>query len=328
MKKVTPSFDILEFKEYFNTHKEMILYILIAVVLVVDLMVIPFGYMGSVQETYTIYAGDTMTLKTDIAAPVYKMQRNSIASITDKGLITALKRGSSRIKVSGKEDSKIYKVKVVKDPIDKKSIVVVGDSLSTGHKLGQEKSWVTLLAEENYMTYDNLSRGGIALSVNDRHTKLPVSMNVDRLFTTISAPDYVIVNAGANDWNSHVKLGANDSRDVSTYKGAINTIIDKIQKKSPKSTIIFMTPYKRRTGKNHANLSYEDYANAMIEVCKAREVACFDNYHNSGMDFTDEKIAKTIDEGLTLGLEANRHFSAIANKKLAELYKQVLRENT
>ena len=204
-----------------------------------------------------------------------------------------------------------------------KTIVALGDSLIYGNKLGNEATWVNLLAKKHNMTVYNHGINGNTVAVQTAETKHP-AMCV-RYADMEDGADYVVVLGGANDKRVHVPIGGNDSRDPTTFKGALNQLILGLTAKYPKAKILFMTNYNRWPDKNKIGLSDIDYVEAMIKVCAKWSVPCFDNYHCCGISFQNPAHSAWMDEGVVRGDEKpNRHFSAEAYEWLSYKYESLL----
>ncbi len=136
--------------------------------------------------------------------------------------------------------------------------------------------------------------------------------------------DYVVVIGGANDKRLNVPLGDDDSTDISTFCGALNTLISGLTAKYPRAKILFMTNYNRWPSKNKPGLSDIDYVLAMERVCKRFALPCFNNYYNSGISFQNPAQLAWIDEGVVHGEQPNHHFSAEAYAWLLPKYEALL----
>ena len=204
-----------------------------------------------------------------------------------------------------------------------KTIVALGDSLIYGNKLGNEATWVNLLAKKHNMTVYNHGINGNTVAVQTVETKHP-AMCV-RYADMEDGADYVVVLGGANDKRVHVPIGGNDSRDPTTFKGALNQLILGLTAKYPKAKILFMTNYNRWPSKNNLGLSDIDYVIAMEEVCRKWSIPCYNNYYNCGLSFQNPAQLPWIDEGIVLGLEKeNHHFSKEAYEWLLPRYEALL----
>ena len=104
---------------------------------------------------------------------------------------------------------------------------------------------------------------------------------VNRLSNIDSDADMVVFRGGVNDFYANVPLGNYESTDSNTFIGALNNSITYLKQNYPNSKLAFITPVFCSDAKspNIANFTLEDYANAMVEVCRRHKVKCYDGYH-------------------------------------------------
>ena len=84
-----------------------------------------------------------------------------------------------------------------------------------------------------------------------------------------------------------------DSEDVYTFCGAVNSLINKLMKDFPDSKIIFITPIHRidEAEKSKPDLkTLEDYARAILLICKKRGVAVIDLFGINPLDPADLEL--------------------------------------
>lgn len=203
-----------------------------------------------------------------------------------------------------------------------KTLVALGDSLIHGNKLGNTVTWPNLLGEKHSMTVYNFGKNGNAIAKQERDAQVPMCV---RYTDMPDGADYVVVLGGANDRRLCVPIGNDDDADISTFKGALNTLIPGIIKKYPHAKILFMTNYNRYPSPNReTGLADIEYVVAMQETCAKYGVPCYDNYHESGVSFTDPEMLAWIDEGISLGGDKNCHFSAEGYRWLLPKYEALL----
>lgn len=202
-----------------------------------------------------------------------------------------------------------------------KSAAIIGDSLAYGNTLGPDAVWLHLLAQKYGMTEHNLGINGNTVAAYEN----PASTPMCERYTTVPESDYIILIGGANDWNQSIPIGEISDTVNTTFCGALNTIIDGLRAMYPKAKLLFMTNYQRY-GTTKNGLAELDYVTAMLEVCAEKCVACFDNYHNSGLNFADANVSAWADEGMALNGTANKHISAEGYEWLLPRYEALLTE--
>lgn len=206
--------------------------------------------------------------------------------------------------------------------LDGKTLVALGDSLFYGNKLGNTATWINKLGAKHHMTVYNHGSNGNPVAAQEKETKR-VPMCV-RYAEMEDGADYVVVLGGANDKRLDVPIGENDSRDITTFKGALNVLILGLAEKYPRARILFMTNYNRWPSKNALGISDIAYVDAMKEICALWAIPCFDNYRESGISFQNPAQLAWIDEGIALGLAPNHHFSDEAYDWLLPKYEALL----
>lgn len=208
------------------------------------------------------------------------------------------------------------------DILKGKTLVALGDSLIYGYNLGNEVTWPNLLGKKYGMTVHNFGKNGNAVAKQEREPKqIPMCL---RYADMPDGADYVVVLGGANDRRLRVPIGENDDTDITTFKGALNTLAAGLKQKYPTAKLLFMTNYNRYPEINELGLSDINYVTAMQEICAKWEIPCFDNYHDSGISFEGPENA-WMDEGISLGGKPNHHLSAKAYQWLLPTYEALLR---
>jgi hypothetical protein len=208
-----------------------------------------------------------------------------------------------------------------------KKIIGIGDSLMHGNNIGTSYTWLNLLSEYGMKPY-NYGINGNTVAVQTVETTNPPMVNrISTIHDTVPDCDYFVLIGGANDNRLSVPLGDTDSTDTSTFCGALNSIIDQVRELYPKCHIVFMTNYDRNPATNNLGLKDIDYVNAMLNVCAEKHVFCYDNYHDSGVDFFDDNFTAWADEGVYQGGTANHHFSPEGYKWLLPKYLNLVKSN-
>lgn len=201
----------------------------------------------------------------------------SVATVDQSGLITANYPGETTIKVMSKDSGVTSAVKVnvitptptptvwSKDTAEadakKADVIFIGDSFIGGttpvsDELGAEYYINSTVVSKTDMTSEEL------LSELD---------NVNTL------PHMFIISTGYYDYVKGVSLDE--------FINNINEICQRIRKLSPKSSIVFITPYNVGTEKNTLGLYEKDYVNALINTCEDNHVICADLYSLANVKF-------------------------------------------
>lgn len=196
------------------------------------------------------------------------------------------------------------------NPLYKKRLGFMGDSLTATYYKTEQESWPYLIAKRNNCVYFNYGISGNPLSVQ------PDCM-ANRVLNMDKNLDYIMVMGGANDYNIGAPIGENDDNDISTFKGAINVCIDRLIKNYPAKKILFATTYQRTDDK-----SDQKFADAMLEVCALRNIPCIDNYRESGVQMTNPYWMKVCGPK---GDTSNKHLNAKGDAFVSTLFESKLK---
>lgn len=219
-------------------------------------------------------------------------------------------------------------------PLYGKNLTVMGDSLIYGNRLGNDATWITTIGMKYGMTYTNLGDNGNPVAVVSSSSETPM---VERTSSVPSDTDIFVLLGGANDKRLGVPIGTLDSTDTSTFMGALNTIIDDVRAICPEAKLLFMTTYYRYTSRNTYGFGDESYAQAMIDLCNYRKIPCFDNFHNSGVNFLDDNMLTWLDESrnvqyledsATAYISDTHHFSIAGYDWIAPVYEKYLEQGS
>ena len=185
----------------------------------------------------------------------------------EKFLSDYVKNGSTVIEIPSLKDQ--AKTAYYKE-LEKITLTAYGDSYFKYFAKQAEDNgnrWIDLLRDKYRMTLNNKGYGGSTIANVDG--KNPMSSE-ERLSTLPAKTDIILFEGGRNDSVAKVPVGKDlESRDVDTYAGAVNYVLDHLQAKYPNALIICITPWYVGDGT-------EDYAQAMIDICELRGIACFD----------------------------------------------------
>lgn len=152
------------------------------------------------------------------------------------------------------------------DVLDGVKMYAIGDSYFGGSQLGQHQTWVNLLGYKYGMTFHNYGIGGntVATARGQSGNQPPMHTRYDQMPTD---GDIYIIEGGRNDRHYSVPFGDNDSTKASTFKGALNVIIQGIRAKNPDAFIVLVTPWSYATETGYLGTN-NDYADAMKELAE------------------------------------------------------------
>lgn len=220
-------------------------------------------------------------------------------------------------------------------PLQKKKILVIGDSITTDTYPKYSK-WVTVLINNGFFPSDGTNDDSVAstgfVAINDG-ASLPTTENsfVDRL-TAISDPetyDLVVVFGGINDFIQGIPMGESGGDKDTYFKPAVDYFFDYLIKNFTNARIAVLSPLRSsNTGKNWVagveSYYQTEYADYIREVAKKYCLPVLNLTEESGFcPFIDEFKQKWTDsaDGLHPNEEYQKTFLAPMIKKfLAGLY--------
>ena len=152
------------------------------------------------------------------------------------------------------------------DVLEGVKMYAIGDSYFGGSSLGQHQTWVNLLGYKYGMTFHNYGIGGntVATARGQSGNQPPMHSRYDQMPTD---GDIYIIEGGRNDRHYSVPFGQNDSKTASSFKGALNIIIQGILEKNPNAFIVLVTPWSYATETGYLGTN-NDYADAMKELAE------------------------------------------------------------
>ncbi len=100
----------------------------------------------------------------------------------------------------------------------------------------------------------------------------------------------IVVAGGSNDFGFNTPIGKLGDTDISTFHGALNTLMNNLHSEYPNAYLIFSTPIHRIDDvyTNKQGLRLEDYANAIIEECAVHGINVVDLLNDSAVDFRSQ----------------------------------------
>lgn len=173
-----------------------------------------------------------------------------------------------------------------KSKFHNKKVHIFGDGISYG--LGASDipntSYPAILASKYGYTILNhaLSDATYGTYGDDSLTDKSVMMQA-QLATQIDTGDYAIIFAGSNDYKCGLaQIGTDYVSNVTTFKGAINTVINTLLTASPKLNILLVTPIYRGSTVPGDNIDsdsnmvndkrLEDFSSAIVDIGKRHHI--------------------------------------------------------
>lgn len=189
-----------------------------------------------------------------------------------------------------------------------KKMNVLGDSIvqgSYGNFVNVIKNILQLSEARNY------GIGGSLISSSDVDETLPPACT--RYVDMDDDADIIIVHAGTNDYSAQIPLGEETSTDITTFNGALNTLMTGLREKYPDKLIIFSN-ILHRFNDNAFTIKANQYRECIENRCLANHIVFYDGYKYTGFDF----VKGYYDHIMTAdGLHPNKRGAEILGRKLA-----------
>lgn len=184
------------------------------------------------------------------------------------------------------------------------NINVLGDSITEGvGARTPDKAYPVILSK---LTGANVNNYGLSCSrITDIASGLsnPASF-IDRMYAMDKTADLVIVFGGTNDfWFGDCPIGKRTDTSVSTFYGALNTMIPYLKNAHPGADIVFVVPYqqskdadethtyKRSTYGNFGTGTLNQYRIAMLDRCEYYGIPVLDLYADFDLNTVDNREA-------------------------------------
>ena len=179
------------------------------------------------------------------------------------------------------------------------SINFLGDSITEGYGVNDPQNVYHQIIKEKYKLAHAYNYGisGTRLA---RQTVPSEECPKHDLFFELRSnvmcteADVIVVFGGTNDYaHGDAFLGTADDDNVFTFCGAINSLINKLKSDFPNAKIIFMTPLHRTEETNPSQPEskiLEDYASAILNICKNRGIAVIDLFGINPLDPYDTSL--------------------------------------
>ena len=176
------------------------------------------------------------------------------------------------------------------DALEGITVGALGDSYFAGPDIKFDEVWLNLLAKKYDMTMKIDAVSGATVA-NARKSRVP-HCAPSRYNNMPADADIILLEGGRNDFNlpiadstlpsqyTQVPIGEKGSRDVTTYVGAWNVIIDAIQAKCPNAMIVLISPWNFPNSASRP-IQRETYVNAMKEVAQEQGIYFIDATNTS-----------------------------------------------
>ena len=202
---------------------------------------------------------------------------------------------------------------ILKSKFDGKTIHIFGDGISYG--LGctdvLTKSYTSILNKKyGWVISNHALVDATAGNYNDEIFKQSSLLTQIDRSTGLATEDevYIMIFIGAEDYRSGMApIGNDDYNNDTTFKGALNLAIEKLQTKCPQARLMLVTPIFRSSTEpgdgldcdtNLVNDKYlREFADAIMDIAKLNHIPCIDlfntcmiNKYNSGIFLNEDGV--------------------------------------
>ena len=163
-----------------------------------------------------------------------------------------------------------------------------------------------LAADTLEMEYTNYGVIGSTIAVNPY---APSERNpmVERYSDISETADLIVIAGGSNDWQYNWSpIGDMDSRDDTTFYGALHNLYSGLLDSYPDAQIVVLTPIKRAQSPygvegitNAYGLTLEEYGDIIKEVCSYYEIPVLDGYNGIAINpYVESQKSLLIPDGV------------------------------
>lgn len=190
-------------------------------------------------------------------------------------------------------------------PLEKYHVInILGDSLTEGvGARTPDKAYPVVLSKLTGAVVNNYGLSGSRITDISGGLSNPGSF-IDRMYSMDKSADLVIVFGGTNDfWFGDCPIGKRTDTSVSTFYGALNTMIPYLKGTYPNADIVFIVPYqqskdadlthsyKRSTYGNFGTGTLQQYRVAMLDRCEYYGIPVLDLYADYELNTADNRQA-------------------------------------
>lgn len=134
----------------------------------------------------------------------------------------------------------------------------------------------------------NIGESGKSMAAANYKQGYNIVEQVEQNMVDYRGYDIICLRSSATDYNFDVPLGTADSRDITTFYGAFNRVLEEIRLQNPTAKIVLITPsyrvYRRGTGadygmyfKNTAGHTQMDYCTAIHTIAARHQCYLYDS---------------------------------------------------
>jgi lysophospholipase L1-like esterase len=188
--------------------------------------------------------------------------------------------------------------KVTDTPLSNLKLGIIGDGILAGYGLDDPNTTTfAALLQNHFASCLSYSASGRMLAYMEDDLGHPTPIVTDYA-TMDNNLDVILVHASTNDWYYSTPMGTKSDTDITTYYGALNTLINGLQTKYFDKDIFFITPLSRTDDhivdgetitqtsdeNNVIGFNLQNYIDVLKEVCGKHSMPVIDLNANSGIN--------------------------------------------
>lgn len=167
------------------------------------------------------------------------------------------------------------------DPLEGKTINVIGDSYVRNHRRPFSETWHCKVAARHHMRYNNYGRNGGCIAFDRSQDGFGPSI-LRRYKEMTDTADYVLVIAGHND---AFKIGTSKDS-LAMFRDSLQQLCVGLIDKYPSAKIAFVTPW---------NVDHDGFAEvirALFDVCGSQGIPVLDAAATSGIHVRNDRFRR------------------------------------
>jgi len=190
-------------------------------------------------------------------------------------------------------------------PLSNLKVGIMGDGILAGYGVEDQSLTFASLLQNHFATCQNYGVSGRMVAYMEDEYGHPTPYVTDYA-TMDNNLDIILMHISTNDWYYNTPLGTIDSNDITTYAGALNTLILGLQSKYVDKDIFFITPLSRTddimvegnpvtiksTDPNGVGKTLKDYNDMLKEICALHSMPVIDLHENAGMNIANNNENK------------------------------------
>ena len=207
----------------------------------------------------------------------------------------------------------------------KKTLIALGDSITVGTYTAPTDKSPDSIAEPNYIKrvcdafgygeLKNYAQNGVCISTggNGPFPNDAIVLKMDKA----EKGDTIIISGGTNDYAASVPIGDADSRDITTFTGAVRVLFDKVKAQYTPDSVYVITPIPRLIDKaNEQGATPDDYRKVLSAFSAVYGFSCIDGLKLPIDPKDSEQRQRYMLDGLHPGPEGHELYAEMVIREM------------